>query len=169
MGFDLSIVFGELAIKSAAEDILRCSSITEKYGITISARQAAELAAVRSKALRTVGRVEFGAGVAEKLIKAFCDSPYLNERSFTEKLGELIEMFYIYKNETLDLVSDDDLIEYMRRAFDGVCQGSAELLGGTVLAELAEDCRRNGRFNSDMLTSPLLLGKENLFEGGSDD
>lgn len=50
--------------------------------------------------------------------------------NYVETLHELIEIFYFYKNETLDLISDDELIKFMKNSFDGKCQGSLELLSG---------------------------------------
>lgn len=58
-----------------------------------------------------------------------------------ETLHDLLEMFYNYKNETLDLLSDDDLLDYMKKNFDGKCQGSVELLSGRELANMARNKR----------------------------
>ena len=41
----------------------------------------------------------------------------------------------------VDLISDDDLIKFMKSSFDGVCQGSLELLSGRELYRLAENLR----------------------------
>jgi hypothetical protein len=62
-------------------------------------------------------------------------------QNYAETLHELIEMFYYYKNETLDLISDDDLIKFMHKAFDGICHGSLELLYGRELAKMAKNLR----------------------------
>ena len=87
--------------------------------------------------LRKTGRIELGDGVAPKLAAAFCDSPYVTKENYEETLHELIELFYGFKNETYDVVGDDALIGYMKRAFDGECHGSLELLSGSVLPALA--------------------------------
>ena len=58
-------------------------------------------------------------------------------RNYEKTLHELIEIFYYYKNETLDLMNDEDLIKYMKKAFNGVCKGSLELLSGRELYNLA--------------------------------
>ena len=77
----------------------------------------------------------------DKIIKGFCDSPYISMHNYAETLHELIEMFYYYKNETLDLSSDDELIYSMKQGFDGVCQGSLELLSGLELSKMAQKLR----------------------------
>ena len=54
----------------------------------------------------------------------------------------LQESFYLYKNESLDELTDDELLEFMKEAFDGRCQGSLEYLEETVLEEFARNIRR---------------------------
>ena len=138
-------LFGRQAIaKYAVRDILRCNEETEAYGLVLTQEQALELVETRNLALRDAGRMEFGEGVIGKLIRAFRDSPYLTPRNYAETLNALTETFYYYKSETLDRLSDDELIGYLRSWFDMPCQGSVELLSGTVLDWFAREVR-NGR------------------------
>ena len=41
----------------------------------------------------------------------------------------------------MEQISDDELIEFMKREFDGKCQGSIEYLSGTSLEELCRGTR----------------------------
>lgn len=66
---------------------------------------------------------------------------YLSRETYAETLNELVELFYLYKSETGERVTDDGLIRYMRAAFDGPCGGSLELLGGRALYRLAHRLR----------------------------
>ena len=50
-----------------------------------------------------------------------------------------MEIFYEYKNETMDLMTDDELIEFMKQSFDGVCQGDLEYLSGTVMHRMRDN------------------------------
>ena len=52
-----------------------------------------------------------------------------------------MNLFYHFKNETEDRVGDTALLTYMKRAFDGQCRGSLELLAGTALPEMARKLR----------------------------
>lgn len=45
-------------------------------------------------------------------------------------------------NETLDYISNDELIEIMKEYFDNYCQGSLELLEGKVLYKIVDNIRR---------------------------
>lgn len=141
MSFEI-IPFATGLIQTHTEhEILKCNDYTALFGLTLTRTQAAELAETRSLTLRDYGRIEFGGGAVGKLIKVFCDSPYLSMCNYAETLHELTELFYAYKNESLDLVSDDDLIRFMKTSFDGVCQGSVELLNGRELYRLAKNLR----------------------------
>ena len=82
----------------------------------------------RIEILKETGRIEFREGIIDKLIKEFCDSPYTNQENYAETVYELLEMFYEYKNETMDLITDDELIEFMKKSFDGIAQGDLEYL-----------------------------------------
>lgn len=90
----------------------------------------------RKETLKETGRIELRVGIIDKLIKEFCDSPYVNQENFAETLYELIEIFYEYKNETMDLITDDELLAFMKKSFDGICQGNLEYLSGTILYKM---------------------------------
>ncbi|RCX19382.1 hypothetical protein DFR58_103127 [Anaerobacterium chartisolvens] len=145
MTFDLMLFSGGLLEKQAVSEIIKCNEITLRYGLVLSEQQARELAETRKDSLKSSGRIEFGGGVIDKLILEFCDSPYIFQSNYTEVMHELIEIFYYYKNETLDLMSDDELISFMKSCFDGKCQGSLDLLKMRELERMA----RNIRFGYD--------------------
>lgn len=140
---DIIKSMNQLAIEDAKREIRICNDFTEKFGLQLSEKEIGELVQYRSEALKNSGRVEFGGGILPKLIYAFCDSPFIEQENYESILIELQEAFYYYKNEALDLYSDDELIEYMVAVFNGRAQGSAEYLIETSLDAL---CRyaRNG-------------------------
>jgi DNA mismatch repair ATPase MutS len=125
----------------AVREIIHCNEISSRYGLTLKDSDAAELADTRSEALEKLGRIEFAGGAVSKLITGFCDSPYLTQSNYAETLHELVEAFYYFKNETLDEVDDDDLIEAMKRYFDETCRGSLDLLETRDLENLARKLR----------------------------
>ncbi|HCC36043.1 MAG TPA: hypothetical protein DEQ02_10635 [Ruminococcaceae bacterium] len=141
MNFELIPFASGLMQKHAVSEIVKCNDYTEQFGLSLTREQAVELVNTRSLSLRDNGRIEFGGGATQKIIKEFCDSPYLYTQNYAATLHELIETFYYYKNETLDLISDDDLIKFMKSAFDGVCQGSIDLLSNRELYRLAKNLR----------------------------
>lgn len=141
MSFELSLFSGPLIIKQSVEAVMSCNDLTLKFGLSLTEQQALSLVETRGLALRENGRIEFGGGIIDKIIFEFCDSPYLAMYNYEETLHDLLEIFYYYKNETQDLISDDALIKYMKNAFDSICQGSLELLSGRELYRLAKNLR----------------------------
>lgn len=130
-------LFAAAAAPQLADELLSSNAETAAYGLTLTAQQALALAQTRAEALKAANRVELGGGAARAIITAFCDSPYITQEDYAETLQGLIELFYTFKNETYDRVSDEALIRCMKRAFDGKCRGSLELLADEALPELA--------------------------------
>ena len=137
--FDM-IPFESLAAKSA-EEIYACNSLTVQYGLKLSHPQIITLMKRRFEALNATGRMEVGEGILKKLVVAFCDSPNISQEDYADTLAELQDMFYYFKNESLDSISDDELIELMKTSFDGECEGSLDYLRETVLENEARKAR----------------------------
>lgn len=127
--------------------IEECNKLTNKYGLMLNEKQIYNLLEKKRDVLKSTGRIEFRNGVVEKIIKEFCDSPYISQDDYERILNELIEVFYEYKNQTLDMVPDDDLIKFMRRAFDGICKGDIEYLSGTIMYKMKNEILKGKRIN----------------------
>ena len=158
MAFELCLFSGALVEKQAVSEVMKCNDLTVRFGLVLTEKQALALVETRSFALKENGRIEFGGGVIDKIINEFCDSPYLSMHNYEETLHELLEIFYYYKNETLDLISDDDLVKYMKNAYDGTCQGSLELLSGRELYNLARNLRYG--YSPDYSDDAVELGED---------
>lgn len=122
-------------------EIFSCNSNTHEYGLTLNTDEVKELIQTRTESLNKSGRIEFNGEIITKIILCFCDSPYISQHNYSNTINELVEIFYNYKNETLDHISDDELIEIMKDYFDNYCQGSLELLEGKVLYKIADNIR----------------------------
>ena len=120
-------------------NIKECNEYTSQYGLVLSDNQINNLLERKKESLQKTGRIEMRVGIIDKLIKEFCDSPYINQENYAKTLYELIDIFYEYKNETMDLITDDELIEFMKKSFDGICQGDLEYLSGTVMYKMREN------------------------------
>lgn len=123
-------------------NIKKCNEYTSKYGLVLSDNQINNLLERRLESLKETGRIELREGIIDKLIKKFCDSPYINQENYAETLYKLVEIFYEYKNETMDLISDDELIELMKKFFDGIAGGDLEYLLGTAMYRIRENLLR---------------------------
>lgn len=127
--------------KMIMTEILCLNEITSEFGIKLSQIDVLDLIQTRTEALGSYGRIEFTGGIINKMILEFYDSPYISQTNYAATLNELIETFYYYKNETLDEISDDDLISLMKRFFDHNCKGSMALLQNRELDKLAHNIR----------------------------
>lgn len=127
--------------KQLIMNIKKCNELTIKFGVSLSDEAIERLINKRFEVLKNTGRIEFDEGILKKLIEAFCDSPYIMQNNYEETLEELQDIFYFFKGEAMEQISDDELIEFMKRDFDGKCQGSIEYLSGTSLEELCRGTR----------------------------
>ena len=60
-------------------------------------------------------------------------------------MAELQDIFYECKKESMEKISDDELVDLMKQHFDGECEGSLDYLRGTILSELCRMVRdKNG-------------------------
>ncbi|WP_294149206.1 DUF6323 family protein [uncultured Clostridium sp.] len=137
-------IFEVMQLKNTEEEIaglLACSEKTEEHGLTLTREEAAELVVSRNGSLKKYRRVEFGRGMLDKLVYTFCDSEYINSDDYLETLEELLELFYEFRNESGDKLSDDELLAFMKEQFEGVCYGDLEYLGGTCLERFAATVR----------------------------
>ena len=131
-------------LSAALCEVRECNAYSSNFGLTLREDEIAELVQGREEALRASGRIEFGGGILPKLIRAFCDSPFIDRDNYAAVLYELQEMFYYFKTESKDKLSDDELIEFMVKTFNGRAQGSTEYMSGTSLEALIRSAKKAG-------------------------
>lgn len=119
---------GVLSSAREQEQWLKCQTLAERYGMKLTRRQFEALGQARHQTLEATGRLDFGGGVADRLVYAFCDSPFSDSNGFASLLMEMQELFYTFRNETLDVLTDEELISVMEQLFNGEAQGSLEYL-----------------------------------------
>lgn len=146
--------------KNQIEKIQVCNEYTQKFGLTLSKEDALVLVNDRKESLKEQQRVEFGDSILPKIIFTFCDSQYIYQENYVDSIGKLQEIFYLFKNESLDEVTDDELLDYMKEAFENRCQGSLEYLEDTILERFARNIRRD---------SHQFMGREQLEEDQVED
>ncbi len=132
----------------------KTNAYAEQYGLSLADEDIRELIIRRRESLCEQQRVEFRGGILDKLIFAFCDSDYIYQENYAETIMKLQDIFYLYKNESMDEWTDDELIQIMRETFDGECKGSLEYLEETFWEQFARSTRANtrkfiGRYEDD--------------------
>ena len=94
--------------------VLETNRVTERFGLVLSGQEAEMIVEERANALRTQRRVEFGAGIIPEIIYEFCDSDFIDQSNYAATLIRLQEIFYLYKNEMEDEISDEELLHFMK-------------------------------------------------------
>ncbi|MBA4688333.1 MAG: hypothetical protein H2184_14355 [Candidatus Galacturonibacter soehngenii] len=130
--------------KNQLEQIIKCNDVTQKFGLRLSNKEGLELLKNKNDILKTQERIEFGEGILTKIIFTFCDSPFIYQDNYVEMIEGLTEIFYLYKNESMDELTDDELLAYMKSCFDGKCQGDLDYLEGTCLEAFCREIREKG-------------------------
>jgi hypothetical protein len=138
---NLIAIYDSIISKQIYAEIQLCNENTLEYGLKLSDGDIKAIIKTRSEALSSNGRVEFGGGIIKKIIFVFRDSPYISQYNYVETINDLVETFYYYKNETMEKISDDELIDLMKRYFDNECQGSIEILRYKYLEGVANDIK----------------------------
>lgn len=123
--------------------IINCNEFLHKYNLDLSQKDVEGIIEKRKESLKQFGRIEFDNWVVEKIIKEFCDSQYISKENFINTIYELIDIFYFYKNETNDLVSDDELIKFMKKYYDNFAHGDLEYLSNTILEKMKRNILTN--------------------------
>lgn len=78
-------------------EIVKTNSVSEKYGLTLTEEDAKLILKERSNTLKEQKRVEFGKGIAERLIYEFCDSEYIDQNHYVDTIIRLQEIFICIK------------------------------------------------------------------------
>lgn len=114
--------------------IMESNQVAEMFGLQITPADAEEIINARNQNLTELGRVDIDLGIVKKIIQAFCSSPYMDSTSFVATINDLVHTFYFFKNQSKDMIGDDELISLMQFFFNGSCGGSVELLRERELA-----------------------------------
>lgn len=133
----------------------KCNRISERFGLVLSETVMQHLTQQRMEVLKETGRVEFSEGILAKLVERFCDSPYLRQEEYEETLLALQELFYNYKNECQDLLSDDELLDALCLIYNEVSYGSVEFLSDIPLEEMYQVARTGTLAGTGLQRSPL--------------
>lgn len=121
--------------------VIETNQYAEQFGLTLSQEDAQLILSNWKTTLREQKRVEFGEGIAAKIIREFCDSEYIDQRNYVDTIIRLQEIFYLYKNEMNDEITDDELIHLMKEQYENLCFGDLDYLENTCLSDFAQAIR----------------------------
>lgn len=125
--------------------VLETNKETEHFGLALTRQDAELIVQERKNSLKEQRRIEFGEGIVTKIIYEFCDSDFIEQDSYADTIIRLQEIFYMYKNEMQDEISDEELLHFMKEQFETVCFGDLDYLAGTCLAIFSQAIRAGYR------------------------
>lgn len=137
----LEIMNNQMWLKQVQET----NQYTMQFGLSLSNEDTEILLAEKNNILKVERRVEFGQSILPQIIYVFCDSAYISQTNYTETLIRLQEIFYMYKNEMQDEITDEELLNFMKEQFETVCYGDLDYLEGTCLDIFAQAIRAGYR------------------------
>ena len=143
-----------LAVNRNREELAAINSRNEKigaqFGLSLTAEETKALIEAKNVSLKRHQRVEFGRGILDHIMFTFCDSQYISRENYAGTLMKLQDIFYKFKNEAQDRLTDEELLTFMKEQFEGVCFGDTEYLEGTCLERFAAAVRAGYRgYESD--------------------
>ncbi len=115
------------------KQIQETNQYTSKYGLQLSEEDTDVLIEEKNHTLKAERRVEFGQSVIPQIIYIFCDSAFISQDNYLNTLIRLQEIFFLYKNEMQDEITDEELLNFMKEQFEDVCYGDLEYLESTCL------------------------------------
>ena len=131
--------------QNLSTQLLLTNQYTQQYGLVLTQEDTELILEGRKNALQEQRRVEFGESILPRIIFEFCDSAYIRQDNYTQTLLRLQEIFFLYKNEMKDEITDDELLHFMKEQFETICYGDLEYLEGTCLTGFAEAIRAGYR------------------------
>lgn len=123
------------------DKMMKTNDTAEQFGLALTEQDAKLILEERKGALKEQKRVEFGEGIAAKIIYEFCDSNYIDQSNYVDTVIRLQSIFYLYKNEMQDEMTDDELLHLMKEQFELICFGDLDYLENTCLANFAQAIR----------------------------
>lgn len=102
-------------------DLLKLNENSFEYGLKLSKEDVEIIVEWRETSLKHMGRIDLGIDVTKKIVEFIYKSQYTNREDYLEAVVDIQDIFYYLKNETLELISDDDAIELISDMYETFC------------------------------------------------
>lgn len=136
------LILNNLFIKNdklIVNDILKLNLVTERYGLILTKDDVQKIIKNKKEILNDMKRIEIRDVIIQKIILNFYDSSYIDKYNYVSIISEIIRVFYIYREEFENILTDDEIIKHMKDGFEGMCAGSVLLLETNYLSKLKEN------------------------------
>ena len=108
-------------------EILDLNEKSQVYGLTLIKEDVKEIINSRDNTLKNYGRIELDIGITKMIIENLYKSQYTDKDDYVYAINDLHEVFYYLKNETLDQISDIEIIDIIDEAYNN-CSGRVDIV-----------------------------------------
>ncbi len=116
-----NIILSSLQDKSmniAKNEILKINEESSVYGLILTSENVEEIIKSRGYSLKTYGRIDLNMDSTKKIINKIYISQYTDKDDYVEIINDLQDIFYYLKNETLDKISDNEIIDIIGEFYE---------------------------------------------------
>jgi hypothetical protein len=121
-------------------EILDLNEKSQIYGLTLNKEDVKEIINSRDNTLKSYGRIELDISITKMIIENLYKSQYTDKDDYVYVINDLHEVFYYLKNETLDQISDIEIIEIIDEIYNN-CSGRID-----IVQEKCEEFAKNYRW-----------------------
>ena len=122
-------------------EILDLNEKSQIYGLTLNKEDVKEIINSRDNTLKNYGRIELDIGITKMIIENLYKSQYTDKDDYVYAINDLHEVFYYLKNETLDQISDIEIIDIIDEVYNN-CSGRID-----IVQEKCEEFAKSYRWN----------------------
>ena len=108
-------------------EILDLNEKSQIYGLTLNKEDVKEIINSRDNTLKNYGRIELDISITKMIIENLYKSQYTDKDDYVYAINDLHEVFYYLKNETLDQISDIEIIEIIDEVYNN-CSGRIDIV-----------------------------------------
>ena len=108
-------------------EILDLNEKSQMYGLTLNKEDVKEIINSRDNTLKSYGRIELNISITKMIIENLYKSQYTDKDDYVYAINDLHEVFYYLKNETLDQISDIEIIELIDEVYNN-CSGRIDIV-----------------------------------------
>ncbi|MFA5658166.1 MAG: DUF6323 family protein [Oscillospiraceae bacterium] len=151
MSFELTpkLSLDKLINYNLKSELFNTNEKSSQYGLILTEKDAEMLVKAGKEAISTQDRVEFGKSITIKIIEKFMKSTYISQSDYADSIACLIDIFYEAKEESLDILTDDEVIDIMYNFFERESGGSLEILHGRDMDYLCRKIRNTANGIAD--------------------
>lgn len=99
-------------------EILNLNNESQNYGLDLTKEDVEEIINSRNDTLKYYGRIELDISVTKHIIENLYTSQYTDKDDYVELINDIQDIFYYLKNETLDEISDIEIIEIIDKFYN---------------------------------------------------